>query len=344
MIRLKKCILGLLLIAVLCALAGCGGETADDVSNDVVLRYNGEDIGVDEVYIYAETVKESYEEKYGAEVWQQSIVTSDGLEMDAADAARREVIDKIVKTKTLITKSDEYGINLTDTEQNEQLQEAERFYKILTDEQISETGLTLDTVERVLCESALADKIYAYVMANSSTEISDEQARMSTFYDMFFECYTEDTFGNVTMYSDSKIEAQKEKADSVYETILAETDNPDLNIAFLGSTKDLPYAGTHTMSRDEILNTYGQKVLDILYAMSDGDISAVVETEYGYHIFQMTSITDEEATAENKSRLKKSADAEYYNSLMTAWIDELDSGYSYSKRVNEDVYNRIQIP
>ena len=328
------CLLGLMLV-------GCGKAESTDTGKEVVFRYNGQDICIDEVYVYAQTVKEKYESKYGTDVWDQSIVTDEGLEMDTEDAARRETVSRIVKTKTLITKSDEYGISLTDSEQRKQDQDAVKFYELLTDEQIKQVGLEEDTVKRVLRESALAEKIYTYVMKQSSTEISDEQARMSTFYDMFFECYSEDDFGNITLYSQSKIDAQKKKADAAYAAIIEESDNTDLNISFLGSAKKLKYAGTHTMSRDEIVNTYGQDALDILYSLSDGQISTVVQTEYGYHIFQMISITDEDATAENKKKLTEAADGEYYDNLMSDWIDKLDSSYSYSKRVDMDVYNKI---
>ena len=254
------------LLALICAFAvtGCGSDATEETGKEVVLRYNGQNIEIDEVYIYAQTVKEEYESKYG------------------------------------------------------------------------------DTVKRVLRESALADKIYDYVMKQSSTEISDEQARMSTFYDMFFECYSEDDYGNITLYSQDKIDEQKKKADAAYESIVEASDGTDMDISFLGSAKELKYAGTHTMSRDDILSTYGQDTLDILYSMSDGEISTVVETEYGYHIFQMISITDEKATAENKKKLTDAADAEYYDNLMKDWIDELDSGYSYSKSVDMDVYNKIK--
>lgn len=338
---MKRLICVLLMCMLVVTTAACGSGENTDTGKEIVLRYNGEDIGIDEVYIYAETIKESYEEKYGSEVWTKSIVTNDGLEMNAVDAARREAIAKLVKTKTLITKSGEYGISLTDGEQKQQDKAAEEFYDILTDQQIAEVGLELDTVKRVMNESALADKIYDYVMKQSSTEISDEQARMSTFYDMFFECYSEDDFGNITVYPQSRIDAQKKKAESAYEAIQEESDNPDLNIAFLGSAKELKYAGTHTMSRDDILNTYGQDALDILYSMSDGQISTVVETQYGYHIFQMQKLTDEAATAKNKQKLAEAADAEYYDSLMADWMNELDSDYSYSKRVDMDVYDKI---
>ena len=77
------------------------------------------------------------------------------------------------------------------------------------------------------------------------------------------------------------------------------------------------------------------------YSLQDGEISNVVETQYGYHIFQMISLTDADATAQNKEKLTEAADAEYYDNLMKDWMNELDSGYSYSKRVDMDVYNKI---
>jgi hypothetical protein len=166
---------------------------------------------------------------------------------------------------------------------------------------------------------------------------------MTTFYDMFFECYYEDDFGNIVVYSADKIENRKNQADEAYETIVNDLqDNPGLNITFLSHTYELPYAGSHTLSQSEILDTYGQDVLDVLYDMEDGEISSVVETEYGYHIFQMISLTDANATAENKATLAKEADDEYFNNLITSWISDMDEDYTYSKRVNDEVYNLIE--
>ena len=118
------------LLALICAFAvtGCGSDATEETGKEVVLRYNGQNIEIDEVYIYAQTVKEEYESKYGSDVWKQSIVTDDGLEMDAVDAARRQAISKLIKTKTHITKSGEYGISLTASEQKAQDPAAQEFY------------------------------------------------------------------------------------------------------------------------------------------------------------------------------------------------------------------------
>ena len=256
--------------------------------------------------------------------------------------SRLEVISNIVPTKALIAQADEYKISLTAEEQAQAEQEAEDFYNSLTDEQLKETGMEADTPSRVLQENALAKKIYDHVMSDSSAEVSDEQARMTTFYDMFFECYYEDDFGNIVVYSKDKIAEQKQKADEAYTSIKQQlSDNPNLNITFLGHTNNLQYAGSHTMSKDQILESYGQEVLDTLYDMQDGDISQVIETENGYHIFQMTYLTDEKATATNKAELTKAANDAYFNNLLTNWVSKIDKDYTYSKSVNTDVYSMI---
>ena len=285
---------------------------------------------------------DEYEKEYGSDIWGKTIETDGGIEMDVEEMARREVISNIVQTKALIAQADEYKISLTAEEQAQAEQEAEDFYNSLTDEQLKETGMEADTPSRVLQENALAKKIYDHVMSDSSAEVSDEQARMTTFYDMFFECYYEDDFGNIVVYSKDKIAEQKQKADDAYTSIKQQlSDNPNLNITFLGHTNNLRYAGSHTMSKDQILENYGQEVLDTLYDMQDGDISPVIETENGYHIFQMTYLTDEKATAMNKAELTKEANDAYFNNLLTNWVSKIDKDYTYSKSVNTDVYSMI---
>ena len=329
------------MIAFAISFCGCGTEAQNEEGKYIVFDYAGEEICLDEVYIYAQTTTEEYVQEYGADIWSDTITTDDGLEMTVEDMARRQVISDIVTVKTLVAQADGYGVTLTAEEEAQMEEEAEDFYSNLTDEQIEETSMELDTVIKVKEENLLADKVYDYAMKGNDLEVSDEQARMTTFYDMFFECYYEDDFGNIIVYSADEIAEQKEKAYAAYDTIQSQMSSEDFNITFLGYTYGLVYAGSHTMSKDEITETYGEDVLGILYGMSDGEISQVVETEYGYHIFQMTALTDEAATAENKETLSEAANEEYFNNLLSSWMTELDKDYSYAKSVNQDVYVMI---
>ncbi len=309
----------------------------------MVLTLGGEEILLDEVYIYAKTTMEEYVQEYGESIWNTTIETEDGLATSAKELARREIIANIVETKALAAQAATYGIALTAEEEAEQVALAESFYSSLTDAQIELVNMQEDTALTVLLENALATKVYEYVMSDSSLDISDEQARMTTFYDMFFQCYYEDEYGNVVVYAADRIAEVKEKAQAAYTTISEQlAENPDFNITFLGYTYNLDYAGSHTLSQTEIVELYGQDVLNVLYSMSDGDISTVVETEYGYHIFQMTALTDATATAENKAEMSAQAEETYYANILATFTEALDASYSYSTSVDMAVYELIE--
>ena len=197
--RILKAISLICACVMLLTLAACGEESQDNTGKYIVFKFGNDNIYLDEVYIYAQTTIDEYEKEYGSDIWGKTIETDGGIEMDVEEMARREVISNIVQTKALIAQADEYKISLTEEEQAQAEQEAGDFYNSLTDEQLKETGMEADTPSRVLQENALAKKIYDHVMSDSSAEVSDEQARMTTFYDMFFECYYEDDFVNIVV-------------------------------------------------------------------------------------------------------------------------------------------------
>lgn len=66
---------------------------------------------------------------------------------------------------------------------------AETFYKGLTEKDISEAEITRDLVVQVIEENLIAEKVYKQIIADYDFEISEEEARMTTFYDIVFECY-----------------------------------------------------------------------------------------------------------------------------------------------------------
>lgn len=342
-VNLRKFICMLCLIAVTGAFCSCGRQVQDETGKYIVFTFGDKNVYLDEVYIYARTLIESYEEEYGKDVWGTTIVSDDGLEMDVEEMARKEVISNIVRTKALALQAESYGISLTVEEEEAQQKKAENFFSSLTDSQRAAVGMEENTVKRVMKENALADKVYHYIMKSDAAEVSDEQARMTTFYDMFFECYKEDEFGNIVVYPADKIARQKENADKALSAITEYLkDNENMNITFIGYTYNLPYAGTNTMSKNDILNTYGQEVLDTLYNMENGQISGVVETEYGYHIFQMIALTDEAATKEYKEKLTAEAEKSYFENMLDIFIEGIDDDFTYSKRVNTEIYDKIE--
>ena len=96
------------------------------------------------------------------------------------------------------------------------------------------------------------------------------------------------------------------------------------------------------MSYDEYVEQYGQELADQLYALEDGAYLGVVESQYGYHVFQMIALTDAEATRDKKTELEAELKKTYFAEVYQQYLDEIDSTWKFSKNVNEDAWDLIQ--
>ena len=323
-------------------LTGCSQKEQENVQQEVVFTFAGEDVTLGETYIYAKTVQEDYTSTYGEDVWTMEVSLEDGTVLNLEEATREDIIQNIVRVKVLCRKADELGITLTDEERSKVLLEADNFWKNLTDEQIQTMQLNEEMLQNVLLENKLAEKTYEEIIAGGEIEVSDEEARETTFYDMYFECYSEDEAGNIVPYSEEQKEAQYEKALQAYSTLIDPIDTEEKgNIENLSEYYGLKYSTYYTMTPAEIESVYGPEICEDLYKLEDGSYSLVTETEYGYHIFYMTALTDREKTDANKAEITAKREKAYFDSRYQNWVKEADKKFSYEKSVDQDVYGKI---
>ncbi|MCR5149047.1 MAG: hypothetical protein K6C35_08810 [Eubacterium sp.] len=338
--RFRRGLAFVLLICTLLSLSGCGDKEQEKTGN-TVLVFAGNPISVGEVYIYAQIVKEDYEATYGKDVWNMEITLADGTQSNMEDATRKDVIDTIVRVKVLASMSRSYNIELNETELSAEQNKADIFFNRLTDVQLEKMQISESLVENVFCENALAERVYDKIVKNAGIELSDEEARITTFYDMFFSFYDEDDKGNVVTLTEDKKKEQYDKALQAYETLVSPVSEDSGDIEGLATYYNLNHSSYYSMTKEEIIKQYGSEICDELYQLDDGSYSLVTETKYGYHIFYMKYLTDPEATAERKALLTAKEEERYFASKLPAWIKSVDPKYTYVKSVNFDVYNEI---
>ena len=329
-------------------LAGCGQRT-DDIeeqtksSGTLVFQYGNHLVTKGEIYIYIETVRERYELQYGSDVW-QTVLPDGGAGTSMENLTREEVVKEIVRVKTLCAHAEELGIVLTDDEIQELNAKADAFVKGLTDEQQQKMEITMEKAETVMQENAIASKVEAKILDDRKIEVSDEEARMTTFYDMYFECYSMDENGVVTPYTEEERKQQYENAMQACSTLataeLEEKADAE-NIEKLAEYYQLSQAQMQTMSPAQILETYGQDVYDLLYAMENGQYSTVVETQYGYHVFQMIALTDQTKTQEQKIVMYNEQVEAALSETLSDWQKKIDPMFRYPDSVDMSVYDTI---
>lgn len=354
--RKKMKLLAVLMMAVM-MLTACNGFLGigekEEKDPTAVFMFNGKNIYKGEVYIYVNSVKERYELCYGVDVWDKTVTelatTTDAEMLDEPtieELTRENIINEIVDVKTLYSMKKNKMVKLTDKEEEDLKARANEFYAGLNDADKINYEITADMAYDVLYENAIAGKVRASLLDDESLEISDEEARMTTFYDMCFECYSEDEYGNIKPYTEEEKKRQYENALQACSMLAtAEVDNNEKaeSIDKLAAYYNLEHSREYTLSPSDVMNIYGPEVTDRIYAMENGNYSTVIESEFGYHVFQMISLTDKKATAANKEIIKK----QRYDTLLFDRIESkkksLDKNFSYPDSINMDVYNTIKI-
>ena len=350
---MKKITTLVLVLCMLLMICGCGETDSVSSEGEVVFTFDGQEVTIGEVFLYANTVKDKYESDYGENIWGEDVSINRDDSVSLEDVTRKDIIEDIVHVKLLVNKANEYKVALTDEETAKVAAETDDFYEKLTDDQISEMKLSYDLVKKVMNENAIARKAYNTIIEEAAIEVSDEEARETTIYDLFFEAYSVASSGDVTKFSDDEKQAQYERALQAYNTLINPIENTSndgtsstatnsTNIEGLAEYYGLVKSSYYTYTPEEIRDIYGDEIADSLYALEDGSYSLVTESEYGYHIFYMKALTDRDATDAHKQELIRFKRNDYMNELYKKWIDEKDPDFSYEDSVNFDVYSQIK--
>jgi len=343
-LHLRNIILIFNMILLLAMCVGCTAETgAEPMSQETVFQFGGKNVSLGEVYLYAYTVRDDYERLYGGDIWDANIDVADDQIATLEEATRKDIVEDIIRVKLLNLKAADYNVELKEEDLSDISYEAEKFWENMTDEQIKDLQLSLELVKQVISENVLANKVYEKLIGEAGIEVSAEDARKTTFFDMYFSCFTEGENGILMLLPEEERKNQYDRAIQAYNTLLSSAETGKVgDIETLADYYNLQYAARYTLSPEEIYKNYGEEIRDMLYGLEDGSFSLVTETENGYHIFYMISLTDSIATNSRRNRLKRTKEAEYFDTLYQKWIKEADPNFSYDDSVNTELYNRIE--
>lgn len=331
----------ILLSAGMLVLGGCKTDLSAEPTESVeVFTIGEESVYLNEVWVYAKTIQQEYEKNYGTGIWTVELQNEDGEAQTVETITKEDIIEEILQVKVLNYKAESFGIALTQEETSQIQQQAEAFMNGLTDADIAETGVTLELAMQVYEENAIASKVYDRVMQQGSVEVSDEQCRQTKVYDLYFPTYIEQGEGDFIALTEEQKATQYNTATDAYNRIMSDEDS--LNIETAAYEYGCTNSDFHTMSYSEYVEQYGQELTDQIYAMSDGDILGVVESPYGYHVFQMVALTDAEATQDKKLEMEAELKQEYFAEVFDEYLRDVEHGWKFSKNVDEDAWNLIR--
>lgn len=329
---MKKAIIFCLCICLFAVmLTACGGKEGGTkvvfttgMGKDEVFRIGDRSCTRAEFMIYLATTKNQYEAVYGEEIWQTSL---DGVTL--MENVKETVLEKIAQIKTMYLLAKEKELSLSEQEEQAVKQAASEYFNSLSDVETELLEASVETVETLYTEYAMANKVYLYTIKDINPEISDDEARTITVQHIFMRTYTRDNAGNVHPVSESAKQEIYDEICKVRELALME----DKDFAALASKYSEDSTLTYSFGKGDM----EPAIENVAFDLETGEISEIVEGENGYHIFKCISTFDREETDANKLQIVEKRRNEAFGKEYELFVETL------AKRLNEKVWEEMEL-
>lgn len=312
-------------------LGGCGKLTEDTkiilttgFEEDEIFRIESMSCHMPEVMIYLTNVQNQYESVYGAEIWEKDL---GGTSLE--ESVKETVIAQIAQIKTMNLLAEHHGVALDESELKLAKKAAEEYYGSLSETECQAMGATKEVIYQLYCEYALAHKVYEYIIKDINPEISDDEARTITVQHILIKTYALDGTGKKIEYSESSKADAREEAEAILE--LARQEDSDFEELVLeyseGETGNFSFGKGETESSFE----------ETAFNLETGEISDIVETEYGYHIIKCINTFNREETDANKIKIVEKKREEVFGQEYDAFVTTL------TRNLNTELWEAVSL-
>ena len=334
----------LALVMVIGVMSGCGnsggkGEKTSN-GNKVLFSYDGTDVTLKKAWIYGKMTAAQYESYYtsyfGENFWTMDMGTDDeGNATTFEDYVKEQVVTQIKQVIVLNNKAEEVECSLTDEDKEQCAEYAKAFAEDESGKAIlAECGATEEDMQEIYEENALAYKVQEYMIKDTDTNVSDDEARKTTISRVVFATTKTDDDGNTVDMTDDEKAQVLATAQAAQEELKAGKSIADIAEAQEYTNIDETFAAGESEE--------GEAFEKMLAGMKDGDITQEVqECDNGYVIAQLTAYTDADATAENKETIIAERQQEKFKEVYDEWTKDLEAEWSYKEDVDQELWAEL---
>ena len=313
-------------------ITGCRGSLDTEA---VVMTVGDEEVTLGVANFYARMTQAQYETYY------LSMMSSNGMTMTAEDMWNQEyegetteqttkdgLLESLQNMYLISQHAEEYGVSLTEEEQDAISEAAAQFDEDNTDEAKEAVSGYKKDIEKYLELVTIQSKMDSPMREGVDEEVSDEEAAQKAMNYVFFSYTTTDESGNSAELSDDEKTALQTTAQNLSERVKAGEDMADVAEESSATVQEATFDGEST--------TYDADLIAAADALEVvGDVTDVIETDSGLYVAQLTSLLDRDATDARKDEIVEERRQEQYDSLLEEWRDATEIS------VDEKVWNKI---
>ncbi len=331
--RIKKhfSFIGAVIIS-MALLSGCSMASLDrkvvfntGFSDTVLFRIEDSTCSLTEAYVYLVNTQKDYEDTFGTQIWEQN--TDSGT---VEDRLKDSVLAKLAQIKVMNLLAVENGVELDGDEKRLVSQAADEYYASLTAADIKAMNdVTLNDIEGIYYEHAVADKLYDYIIRDINPEISDDEARTITVEQIMVKTYSLDESGNKVPYSSKEKDEAHMRIREVYKKIINDTASFEELMSQYNEADD----GTIFFGKGEMDPAYEKAAFNL----GTEETSGIVETDEGYVIIKCISTFNREETEANKVKIVEERKREVFGAQYDAFVATL------TKDLNEKLWDQVTL-
>ena len=288
---------------------------------DEIFRIETSSCKLPELMVYLTTIQNRYENVYGKEIWG---TIADGVTLE--ENVKNIALAQIAQIKTMNLMAEKYEVKLSDEEEARAENAAKAYYGTLGEREVELLGVTEKTIRSLYKEFARAEKMYQYTIKDINPEISDDEARTITVQHILIKTYALDGTGKKIEYTE---EAKQDAYKRAREAMELAKEGEDFDALIRRYSED--DKATYSFGKGEMEESFETAAFNL----GTGEISDVVETEFGYHIIKCINTFDREETDANKIKIVEQRREEAFGQEYDAYMETL------TRNLNEELWNTV---
>ncbi len=290
-------------------LVGCGNNGAGGSGNGSSVAKEGAAVTMDqgsismgEARLYSYVMRSTYESYYGADIWDMEVEEGKTF----GDSLKEMITPQLIQLIILSSQAEDYGVSLSEEDNTAVEDYVTNFKTNVGEEVMAQEGITEDDIRSVIQKSTLSGKVYEAMCEKENVELTDEEKADATCIKVQHVLIsTSDTTktdeeGNTVDMTDEEKTAYKEEQKALAEEVLQKAQNGE-DFQALADEYSAENAGFEFSFDKDGYDPVNQTTLvepfyKASWELGEGEISGLVESDYGYHIIKCVSLNDEEAT------------------------------------------------
>lgn len=303
-----------LLMLLVVMMTGCGINSK--IVDKTVVIVEKEEVKLSELKLYLRLIEKDFESIGKEDIWETDF---DGK--TAEEMAKERALESLLRTKVINKKAS--NLNVALTEEDEKLVEEQRqgLIEYLGEEKMTNIGVDEEIIKKMMKENLLANKVFEEATKDFQVDSDKIQEKIDTDLKDVKKFDPKEVLKKVRVKhilikaDDINKEEAKQKAEAILVRIKSGEDFISLVKEASEDEASIENDGEYTFTKGQMVPEFEEKA----FSMKPGEVSDLVETQFGYHIIKLEEIL--EPTPEEITTYKEKI-TEYEESLRQQYIQQ----------------------